>query len=66
MMLLLLTIFACDPDTITDTDCRSESDPEVTLYFDPEGCESIDYECIGSSVVYQDACGCGCLLEGDE
>ena len=66
MMMLLLSLFSCDTDVITDTNCRSESDPEVTLYFNLESCEIVDYECIGNSVVYEDACGCGCLLKEDD
>ncbi len=66
-MLLLLTILACDLDEgTTDTGCRDEGDDQITLYFDTELCEGVEYECAESSVMYQDACGCGCLLQEDE
>ena len=63
-MLLLLTFLACDPDQpAADTGCRTEDDPAVTLHFDIETCAIIDYDCAESSECYQDACGCGCLLD---
>ena len=66
-MLLLLTLFACDPNgSTTDTGCRTEDDALIALYFDSETCEAVDIDCTGSSVVFQDACGCGCLLEEDD
>lgn len=65
--MLLLTFFACDLNGgTTDTGCRSENDPQVTLYFDSETCEAVDYDCADSSLVFQDACGCGCLLKEDD
>lgn len=66
-MLMLLTFLACDLDTsTTDTGCRSEDDLQVSLYFDSETCEAVDYDCPDSSLVFQDACGCGCLVDEDE
>jgi hypothetical protein len=66
-MLLMMIFLACDSDEApVDTGCRGESDGLITLYFDTETCEGVEYECAESSVMYQDACGCGCLLKEEE